>query len=1204
LLEKSCTYRFSSRNPSILHSLNTLGEGLRKEFVMMTHIIRASFALLAFTAIGFAQDFRATISGLVTDQNRQVVADAIVKAVNVNTNETKEVRTTSEGRYSIPYLNPAIYNIEVTANGFQTLKREGITLRIADKLDLPLQLTVGQVSETVVVAGQQETLDTGSADRGLVFDPIKVQELPLNGRQTYMLLALTPGVIFTQEQFGSSGFSGTRGWDVNGNYRINGARQGQNMFLLNGAPITNSTGDWQLAPNVEAVQEFKVMTNTYDAAYGRFGGGVVNTTLRSGSNDWHGNVFEYWRNRMLDANSFQSNFAGRPKDFHNQHQFGGIIGGPIRKEKDFIFASFEGWQEVIPFPALSSTPPAILRDGQHFTDLGIKIYDPLTTHVCGSKPGETTAFCQGQTFVRDQFPGNVIPADRLSPIGQKILSFYPAPNIANQNALNNNFVGNTNGRYHYEQPMARWDHVFSDRDKLHAIFTYQKGYEYRDSTGFGRPAANGNTNNERRNINLILSWTRVLSPASVLDVRGSFGRFTQITPGYSDLDLKASSIGMTQLIQSPSAPFDIVPRINQDGPFTRIFSSGSVISRTPFTQWNLTPSLTLTRGRHTLKTGFEFGYQARGSINSGVTTLTFGESWTQQFPNRRLGPLDGSGVASLLLGAPTTGSIDFNDSFYRTRPYYAGYIQDDWKIGQRLTLNLGLRYDVQVPWKERFNRLNRGWDPTVKNPLSDQIIAAWTKAKADHDRTNPKFPYPAPPEAIFGSFLFPGKDGQSERIYDTDWTNIAPRIGIAWRVRGNTVIRAGAGVYYQSTTQFGTTSGFSETTPYITSLDGGVTPSAGLTGPHSLQNPFPNGIRQPLGASGGALTGIGGGVSFDPAGYKVPRTYQYSFGVQQQLGRSMVAEVSFAGNYQVFVEANQDLNHPGLANQNIAIADTSYYSRTLRNPFFGILPTTTSLGAAANVPAFDLLRPFPIYRGGVTNNLVQVGHYRSDALQASLQQRAFGDGRGAGGALTWTISYTFAKTYEQNHRLQNWNTAEPLIYEIDFQDKPHNLSVNGVWDLPFGKNRRFLSRGGIVDAFLGNWRFSGIFTYVSGYPVGWPNRINNCSSWKAANQDEDHWFNNDKTCYTQFPSNTLRTLPDRFSDIRQHQRPQVNAALEKTFSITERYRLQFRAEAFNLTNTPIRGNPETDFNNQNFGMLPKSQLNFPRFFQLAGKFYF
>src|SRR5262245_28676169 len=269
---------------------------------MITHIIRAALALLVFTAIGFAQDFRATISGLVTDQNGQLVANAIVKAVKVDTNETKEVRTTSEGRYSIPYLNPAIYNIEVTANGFQMLRRKGIALRVADKLDLPLQLTVGQVSETVVVAGQQESLDSGSANVGLVFDPGKPQELPLNRRQTYMLLSLTPGVVFTQETFGPTGFSGTRGWDVNSSYKINGARTGQNLFLLNGAPISDNNGTWQVAPNVEAAQELQVMTNTYDSSYERFGGGVVNTTIKSETNIWNGNVFDYFRNAVFDAN--------------------------------------------------------------------------------------------------------------------------------------------------------------------------------------------------------------------------------------------------------------------------------------------------------------------------------------------------------------------------------------------------------------------------------------------------------------------------------------------------------------------------------------------------------------------------------------------------------------------------------------------------------------------------------------------------------------------------------------------------------------------------------------------------------------------------------------------------------------------------------------------------------------------------------------
>jgi Carboxypeptidase regulatory-like domain/TonB-dependent Receptor Plug Domain len=516
-----------------LHSLNTLGEGVTKgkEIEMITRIIRSALALLAFTTVALSQDFRATISGLVTDQNGQAVASAIVKAIRIDTNETKEVKTTSEGRYTIPYLTPAIYNIEVTASGFQTLKRETITLRIADKLDLPLRLTVGAVSEAIVVTGQQEALEAGSADRGLVFDPIKTQELPLNGRQTYMLLALTPGVVFTQETFGPNGFSGTRGWDVNNSYKINGARTGQNLFLLNGAPISDNNGTWQIAPNVEAVQEFKVMTNTYDSSYGRFGGGVVNTTLKSGTNKWNGNVFDYFRNAVFDANYFQNNATGQSKPKHNQHQYGGVFGGPIRKDKDFLFTSFEGWIERIGFPTLQSVPPDLLRDGQHFNAFNIKIYDPLTTHRCGEKPGETDAFCTvngtRRTFVRDPFPGNVIPANRLSPIGQKLLSYYPKASGGLEARLNNNFVNGGNvGRYKYYQPMARWDHIFSEKDKLNFTFTFQHGQEYRDSTGFGPPAGSGDVGSQRTDQNYIISWTHVVSPTTLLDVRASYGRFT------------------------------------------------------------------------------------------------------------------------------------------------------------------------------------------------------------------------------------------------------------------------------------------------------------------------------------------------------------------------------------------------------------------------------------------------------------------------------------------------------------------------------------------------------------------------------------------------------------------------------------------------------------------------------------------------------
>jgi hypothetical protein len=1169
---------------------------------------RSVLALLLLSTGLYAQDFRATLTGTVTDPSGAAIPNATVKATNIAVNFTKETKTSADGLFTIPYLDPGVYNIEVTADGFQLLKRPRITLEVAMKLNLPIKMPIGQMTQEITVSAEQEAIDTADANRGLVFDPIKTQEYPLNGRQTYMLMALTPGVVFTQEQFGANGFSGTRGWDVNSSYKINGARTGENLFLLNGAPISDNGGSWQLAPNVEAVQEFKVMTNTYDSSYGRFGGGVVNTTLKSGSNTWNGDVFEYWRNSVMDANFFQNNANGQPKGYHNQHQFGGVVGGPVRKDKDFIFASFEGWQEVVPFPTLSSTPPASLRDGQHFTGLGYTVYDPLTTHACNA----ATEPCQGQAYIANPFPNNAIPQNRISPIGAKILSYFPDPNGP---GINNNFVASGNlGRYYYEQPMFRWDHVFGQNDKFYSLFTFQQGHEYRSSTGFPKPAATGNTNNERNDKNVIADWTHVVSSTTVLDVRASFGRFVQTSPGYSDFSTNAKTLGMTGFVPAPTSPGDVAPSIslgNYSGP---ILSGGTAFGWSAYNQYNFTPSITTTRGSHTIRAGFEANYIASGNTDTGSSNgnFTFNSSWTQQLPARQQSPTDGSSVASLLLGYPTSGNISYNDTLYRSRPYYGLYVQDDWKVSPRLTLNIGLRYDVQLPWLERYNRENRGWDPNAVQPLSAAILANWANLKTQYDAANPtaKYPYPSPPSVLTGGYEFPGVNGAPRRLYDTDWTNIQPRIGFAYRVGDKTVIRGGAGIYYQAATQGGTTTGFTQSTGYNTSLDGGVTPSAGasLNGAYSLANPFPNGFAAPTGASQGIQTNIGNGVGYDAPGFSIPRTYQYSFGIQREFWHSIVAEISYAGNYQNHINLGQNLNHETFPNQTVAIADPAYYSRSIPNPFFGFLPVTSSLGNSANISANNLFRPDPIYQD-ITNYLIQQGWYRSDQLQVRIEQRAFGSATGTGkaGVLTWVLSYAFGKSFEANHRLNGWNASEPIVKEIDNTDKAQNLTISGVWDLPFGHDRRMLNfNNKVARVVVDNWRLTPILSYASGNPTGEPNLINTCGDWHATAQSENSWFNNNKSCYQQLANgNVLRTNPDRFSDIRDPGvGPFINLALEKTIPLGERFKLQIRGESFNLFNHAQRPGPDTDINSATFGQLPKSQLNFPRLIQLAAKFYF
>src|SRR5262245_9189598 len=350
----------------------------------MKRLISSAVLAGLFAAAGFSQEHRATILGQVLDATKSAVPNATVKATKQDTNVSKETVTNEQGIYSIIGLDPGVYTITATAQGFQTIRRTDIVLQVAEKLNLPLTMEIGQMTQEVTITGSQELVESASASRGVVFDSIKVAEIPRDGRQSYMLMRLSPGVTFDQQQFGSSGFSGTRAWDVNGSFTINGGRQGTNQFLLDGAPISTN-GTFNVAPNVEAIQEFKVMVNTYDAQYARTGGGTVNTTLKSGTNDWHGSLFDFWRNRILDANTRQNNASGQKRGFRNQHQFGGVIGGPIRKNKDFVMFSFEGFRERVPFPSVTSVPPMEIREGDFskFIPQGqsstIKVFDPLTS---------------------------------------------------------------------------------------------------------------------------------------------------------------------------------------------------------------------------------------------------------------------------------------------------------------------------------------------------------------------------------------------------------------------------------------------------------------------------------------------------------------------------------------------------------------------------------------------------------------------------------------------------------------------------------------------------------------------------------------------------------------------------------------------------------------------------------------------------------
>jgi hypothetical protein len=1150
----------------------------------------------------YGQDSRGTIAGFVTDASDAPLVGAKVRAIQRSTNEATDATTDHEGYYSLPYLQPSDYDVEASANGFKKLRRAGVRLLVAQKLDLNLQLELGAVNSEITVTADAEAVQTGDASGGMNFDSIQTSEYPLNGRQVYMLMDLTPGVLFTQEQFGSSGFSGTRGWDTNSSYVMNGGVQGTNSFSLNGAPIS-LTGSWQVAPNVDAIQEFKVMVNTYDAGIGRTGGGSVNTTLKSGSNTPHGSLFEYMRNSILDANYTQNNQVGAPRGKHITNQFGGTYGMALRKSREFVFLSFEGFRERVPFPVVASVPPMDLRDGQHFSEFKMTINDPLTGHACVNKVDVTTC---ASTFIRAPFPGNVIPANRISPVGQKILSYYPAPNI---DGLTQNFVfSNSTGRYFYNQPMVRWDRTLGDRDKVNGIVTFQHGQEYRNQTGIPGLGASGNINSQRTNVNAISSWTRILSPTAILDLRASFGRFTSVFPDADTASgITAQDLGMTGAVHAPTSTTNFPPRILVDQ-FSNLFGNGSdLYTWGTDDQWNIVPTVTMTRGTKTIKFGVDLVYAMRGSGNIGQANgqLSFTRYATQQYPLRTGSSTDGAGVADLLLGVPGTGFVDWNDTYYRTWPYFGFFVQNDWKLRRRLTLNLGLRYDVQIPFVERWNRVNNGFDPNVKNPLSDQILAVWAKDKAAYDAATPKptYPYPDVPAALYGGKTFVQPNGP-RRTYSTDWQDIQPRIGIAWQLARNSVFRTGFGIYHPTATQANYTNGFSQQTGYTRSLDGDITPSAGPTGPYSLVNPFPDGIIQPTGRELGLLTNVGNALSFDGRQRPLPRVFQYSAGLQRMFWWNVKIDASYVGSITNHASMSYNLGYVPMDIYARGTATPTFLDRTVANPFYGILPANTTFGAASSIAARELYRAFPLFNG-VTISTDPWTHYRYDSLQLSVQKRFSGSSSAGGGVLT-TFAYTFSKNMQAANILNNFNIAEGPVHELVSYDKPQNIAFTGVWDLPVGKGRHFMSgTNKIVENAIGGWTINWIYRFTSGNPVAGINAVTYCPELLIANQIHDQWFNNTKSCYKSLPSTyTLRFVPDRYAWLRQMDNLSVNLAGSKYFQLTERWRFNLRAEAFNLFNHPLYGAPDTTFTDARFGMLPVGQQNFPRLIQVSARLAF
>jgi hypothetical protein len=1201
---------------------------------------------LLVLALG-AQEFRGLILGRVTDPTGAVIPAAIVVAQGPQ--QAYRTKTSSTGNFTIPFVQPGMYTVSVEAQGFKKQLKENVNVDVSQKVNVDFILEVGSTAEEVTVRADVVGVNTADASGGTVMDPEKIQNLPLNGRQVYMLLPLTPGVRFTNSSFGPGGQSGTRGWDQTNAYEVNGVQNNLNQFTLNGANISQQTstarGAWFISPNVDAIQEFKVQTNTYDATYGRTGGATVNVITKAGTNAFHGTAFDYWRNAVFDANYFQSNLRNLPRGGHNQHQFGGTFGGPIRKNKTYFFGSFEGWREVLPIPTTSTVPAGIVHNPDGSVDLsGFLSGLGLTNGIYNPFACATTNL-DGTCKTRQRFSWNgkndVIPPNLVSPIGAKILALYPQ---ANEPGVVNNFVGTTRGVYQYNQPMVRIDHDFTDKTRLYGMYTWWSGTEFRNNSGFADPRIQtGNINNYRSFQNEMVNLTHTFSPTLLADIRFSFSRAKDRSPNgglaAGLATLTPQDLGFTNYPVPPTTTKNQAPEIQ----FTGSGGATNIIGNSLFSDtghppmnevFELAGSVSKAHGSHNFRMGGTFWQIyavpccGNGNTADGPGGLfTFDSGFTQKNP--LAGSKDGAALASLILGTPSAtagngSNVPFIPPVYEGYPYFGFYFQDDWKIRKNLTLNLGLRWDAELSPDERNNMLNGGFCATCVNPVTSLITFPPNNTLASGLTI---------PNPILGGFTF---IGNGRTPYDTQWNHWAPRFGISWGVTPKTVVRGGYGVSWAFGFELGGNTTFTQNTNYQATVGGdGVTPTALF----NSGSPYPgNLLLQPAGASLGLLSSLGDGQSFDQRNRKIGRIQQYSVGIQRELPSQIVLDVSYVGTYTSNLRVGTNLEFmPGSFNAQCE-ANPATCAQLVQNPFFGVLPKASTLGSQPTIRSYLLAEPFPQFNGVVFSNTEPVGFSDYNSLQVKLNKRVTGGGALIRG-LSFLTAFTWSKTMVATSYLNNLQGNCPTCldshpqYVVGGNDRPLDLAFSGIWGLPVGKGGMIATKAsGFLGMLINNWNTEWILTADSGTPVSLANIQGdtfNCpqnnNNLLPAHQTFNEWlYNQTPSCFTPIQTRSWqpRSILQRSSAIRNPYAPQLALAIGKQFSLREGGPdLQFKAEAFNVTNTPIFPGPSTA-NPQNpivpvsgiapgqpgaftgYGTIDSTQQNFPRQLQLSLKLLF
>ncbi len=1179
-------------------------------------------------ATSFGQEFRATITGRALDSSGSAVPNVTVKAINTASNETSTATTDASGVYTIPFLRPGQYNLTATANGFKTFTRSNITLVVGQQAGIDVSLEVGQLTETITVEANAATLETQTASRSGVIDNQRVVELPLNARNPFMLGATQSGVTFRGAAIWQRPFDN----GAIAEWSVNGGQQSRNEFLLDGAPNNAQLGGNNIAlvPVVDAVQEFSIQTNSYDAQYGRTGGGVVNVVLKSGGAKHHGTVWEFMRTSRLNANSFQNNAIGAARPGGRMDQYGIQLDGPIyipkllKKESPvrlFYMGTYEGYSEGTPNPLRNSYAEPEMRTGD-FSKLvqpngqPVTIFDPFTN-----------SFDASGNPIRAPFPGNRIPAARINPVARNVMRYMPNPNISapgqRYSTLNNAIPDYVNQDDFYNLNL-KFDWNFGDKHRAFIRHASNDRTEERCVNGIcSGPAMDGQQPFQRINDAYVIDWVSTINPTTVFNIRASYNRFIEKGLGRDNVGFDLTSLGLPSSLVSQLPSPAYFGRWNLNG-YSGL-GRGQSINIT--NNYSIASNLTKILGKHTMKFGADIRRIHYILQNSGnILEFTFTDAWTRRLWNQAEANA-GDSFASFLLGLPGGGGT--NRSFFPLYPFYqnwysAFYFQDDYKLSRKLTLNLGLRYDVNMPATEKYNRLNRGLDETVQAPYRNQLPA--------NRLVTPSL------QNLVGGLNFAGVGNvpaNSGNTYKNTWQ---ARLGFAYQINNRLVMRGGYGRYYMNPSNNNLRStGFETETPLVTSLDDGRTPLNNI-----LSNPFPQGIATPAGAGLGAATFVGRDFNIWTPNFKLPSIDQYSFGFQFQVSKGSVLDFSYIGsrtnNYETEIARN--LPSAQFMRQCDALqgGNPQFCNEQVANPFQGVEAFRgTNFFTANTISRFQANRPFPQFAGNMTQQGLNDGKISYHSLQVNYNVRV--------GGLVLISNYTWSRM------LETWGFTDPFNRvpqkSLYFNDRPHVFKLTGIYDLPFGRGKKFASGiSNLADKFVGGWKITSFFQWASGEPADYPANVLPLRdsfvrdiNWNA--QQVRGWGNcvarqNDDRSITPMPYSVAsgcgtdlskydwlwvanfsngqgvpgRQTPTRIGQLRKHRVPTLDASILKTVRFKESLRAEFGVEAFNAINKYYFGRNDTfntNPNDPNFGTLfPSltSNQNFnPRVLQLRFKFY-